>query len=1129
MSKGVARLLRESARALALFAIAAFIVPRAAWASKPQYEIAPAPRWVQPLTLEVTHSLPQNATGGSVSLLLDRQIRVQNGWSEYNRYVSRVVNAAGVEDASQLTIDFDPQLDHLVLHAVTLRRGTQVIDELAHGRIEVLQRESGLEQSVLDGSLTFHLLLTDVRAGDTIDESYTIEHRGPAWGNRFFEQLTTRWDDPIDRSRLRVLVPTHAPLYVAGSEPSAPVRTRTKGWQVLEWNWTALAAVAYDLDAPSWFQQHPAIQLSQFADWGEVVKAALPLYSFDTHDRGVSAAAENLKSGLETQEDRALAAIRFVQEKIRYTGLEFGSGAFRPRPPGEALRSRYGDCKDKALLAVALLRAMGIDAVPALVSTRWEGHLDGLLPSPGDFDHAIVRMRLADRTYWIDVTETAQGGTLETLDQSQLGEALVISPGITALEPIPHAPAAQPLTTATAVFDLRGGLDAEGSYTISTVYRGSDADDLRRKLQRTSAADLGKGYLNYYKGQYPEISAAGPPSIHDDPHANVITVDEAYRIPHPFGSVSSGEQRFELETELIHDYVQPPGQPARAAPLALDYPLYTDEQITVRLPSFFPVKDEAVTIDHPTFHYESRLTHKGNDVFFEARYKTLADSVPHDELDDFLKKREAARQDCSLSFTYDTSGPNEKASAAATDALAKALALSKAGHTADADAAFTKLLGSPDFDYLNAAQRHAVWLVAGATAYDKGDYSHALDLLQRACGTEQAAALDWKMRLYAAQRTADAVDAGYALTTVARRWPQELGAIDFRTAGRVLHNLPDAGTSRYELLSALHDAQYTDQNVDLSEWWRDLVLLQLERGEIDKARTTAAGITAPYALISMQADTRFVSIRQVLPDLSSDIRQRIQQMQATSAKHPDELAPVLQLTYLLLFSSRFDEALHMTDSAVATVRGPKGPKAYKDYDTQYGWILDARGEALVSLGRWDEAVAQLLEASHLPEAGGNNVSQTINLASLYDDLGRPRDAQAALSGLQADDMSPYGHMQATIERIAIADQLGDQAAIEHELAYASAHRADSERSYQQALISANRMDDAAHLLISRLQDPSERIDALMEVQGYSEFPLPSRAQEIRRRWRSLIERQDVRAAVAQVGTIGTYPVVREPM
>ena len=647
-----------AAAALVLFVASTLLVPGLAYAKAHRYDISPPPHWVQPTTVDTNGGrLRRDVQGGSDYLLVDRQFRVQNGWSEYQRYVIQVANSAGVEDNSDLTIEFDPALEHLTLHAVTVRRGGLVIDELRDGRIQVLQRESELEQGLMDGSLTFHLLMNDVRVGDIIDESYTVERREPAFGNRFFDRLATHWDDPIARSRLRVLIPATAPLAIGGSDHSAPVKRTTGGWQTLDWNWSALPGVVSDEDAPSWYEQYPAIEFSQFVNWGEVVRTALPLYSFDAKDPQLVAEAEQLKSNARTQSDQALAALRFVQEKIRYTGLELGSGAFRPRPPGAVLRSRYGDCKDKALLAVALLRALGMDAAPALVSTRWMGHLDDHLPSPGDFDHAIVRLRLAGKTYWVDVTETAEGGVLDTLDQSDLGQALVISPGVSAPESIPPDVPAQPLVTATEVFDLRAGMNAEGSYTMTTVYHGSEADGMRLRLRRTSAAELGRKYLNYYKGRYPGIRAMRSPEIQDDLVADQITVNEAYRIAHPFEVLSSGRRRFEIDAELIADYAHSTDHPVRKAPLALDYPVNVADQVTIRLPRPFPVKDDEEKIDDAVFSYDSHVTHTGNDVFFNVHYRTLADEVTPAQLDGFLSKLDEVRQDSWYQFTSNDDVP----------------------------------------------------------------------------------------------------------------------------------------------------------------------------------------------------------------------------------------------------------------------------------------------------------------------------------------------------------------------------------------------------------------------------------------------------------------------------------------
>ena len=100
-------------------------------------------------------------------------------------------------------------------------------------------------------------------------------------------------------------------------------------------------------------------------------------------------------------------ALRFVQDDVRYTGLEIGAGAYRPSQPGVVLARRFGDCKDKVFLLVTLLRAMGVEAYPALVHSRMGIGVAERAPSPGAFDHVIAKVRFKDRDYWLDATISA--------------------------------------------------------------------------------------------------------------------------------------------------------------------------------------------------------------------------------------------------------------------------------------------------------------------------------------------------------------------------------------------------------------------------------------------------------------------------------------------------------------------------------------------------------------------------------------------------------------------------------------------------------------------------------------------------------------------------------------------------
>ena len=82
----------------------------------------------------------------------------------------------------------------------------------------------------------------------------------------------------------------------------------------------------------------------------------------------------------------------FMQREIRYVGIEIGIGGLQPHPAADVFRYRYGDCKDKATLLIAMLNAVGVRATWVLVDTN-RGFIDPLLPSIQG-NHAIAAIEV---------------------------------------------------------------------------------------------------------------------------------------------------------------------------------------------------------------------------------------------------------------------------------------------------------------------------------------------------------------------------------------------------------------------------------------------------------------------------------------------------------------------------------------------------------------------------------------------------------------------------------------------------------------------------------------------------------------------------------------------------------------
>jgi len=123
-----------------------------------------------------------------------------------------------------------------------------------------------------------------------------------------------------------------------------------------------------------------------------------------------------------------------VQSEVRYFSISLGENSHRPEVPDVVLRRRYGDCKDKSFLLIALLRELGIKSRPVLLEIGRHRGLETTLPSAQLFDHAIVEVTVRDRKYYLDPTRLGQHGNLERMGQAhEDSQILVVAPETTDL------------------------------------------------------------------------------------------------------------------------------------------------------------------------------------------------------------------------------------------------------------------------------------------------------------------------------------------------------------------------------------------------------------------------------------------------------------------------------------------------------------------------------------------------------------------------------------------------------------------------------------------------------------------------------------------------------------------------
>jgi len=608
------------------------------------WSLGPAPAWTAPIAIEAAPpgaTPSEDAASGTYDLLFDHQIHVGDATTdEYFRRVIQVLSTAGVQNASEIAVDFDPTGERLVLHHVRILRGGRDVSTFRPGDVSLIRPERESEERIYSGSLSALVFLRDVRPGDVLDYAYTLLGTARSTSPSFAQTLDMAYAVPVGRLRHRLVWPASRRLHMRSRGVVASPSIEARGpLAVYDWTRDAVPAVVEEDGLPAWLDPYPAVELSEFGSWADVARWAAGLYTGVDEGSPALDALLGQWASRPSLEDRALAAVRFVQDDVRYLGLEIGPGAFQPRPPAQVLARRFGDCKDKALLLSVLLGRMGLDARPALVSSSSGRGLDARLPSPFAFDHVIVRLRLGRDTRWIDATTAHQGGRLGAMAPPAFERALVVDASTRGLEAIPQPAPEAPTTLVDEAYSAP--LGAPAALRVTVAYRGPDADEMRATLADASAAELERSYLNHYAQTWPEIEAEGRLAVADRRDENLIEIRGAYRIPEFW----TGKP---LYAWSLAGVLQPPGTPRRSMPLGVAHPVRLGHRLSIRLPLEPDDLPADALVDDPAFRFSRRSSRDGNMLVTALSYESVADAVRPADMPRYLAGLERARASLTL-------------------------------------------------------------------------------------------------------------------------------------------------------------------------------------------------------------------------------------------------------------------------------------------------------------------------------------------------------------------------------------------------------------------------------------------------------------------------------------------------
>jgi hypothetical protein len=615
------------------------------------------PAWLRALAAE---KLPAyGAKVPAVILLREKDIAVEETGRivTTERFAVRVLNRAGAQEAEAVQ--------------VYLRDSGKVRDLKAwvispSGDAHKLAKERYVDIALREDALYDDYRARIASATKECDPGAVFGYESVVEEKSVFTQLSFEFGDrvPVRVARMSLSLPAgwtakgitlnHAPVEAAESGNG-------RTWELHD-----LPFYEPEPASPNFRSMQPRLAISffpaaggsatgpSFAKWDDVSRWLSQLHDPQSMpDEAIAAKVRILTANATTAEQKIRALAEYVQN-IRYVEIETGTGSgggYRPHAASVVFAKSYGDCKDKANLLRAMLRAVGIESWPVSIFSGDPLYVREEWPSPQQFNHCILAIRAPEgyvgdavvddprlgRLLLFDATDAYTPlGTLPLHEQNSL--ALIMAGDKGGLDRMPPAQAASNSTTrkidatVDATGAVKGTLHEELTGWTAAIqrayYREQGGPEYRKRVESRVTNGIRGAVISELKTS-------------DSQRDSRFQLDTQFSSP-SFAQIMQGRLMVLRPSVLQPVDPLPFNDPARKYPAVVAARSWSDT-VRVQLPAGFEVDEipDAAKIESAFGSYQS-VSKVENGVLTFTRTLVLKPSVV--PVEDYAKLKKFADQ-----------------------------------------------------------------------------------------------------------------------------------------------------------------------------------------------------------------------------------------------------------------------------------------------------------------------------------------------------------------------------------------------------------------------------------------------------------------------------------------------------
>jgi len=616
-------------RLAAMAGILMLLAPAAFAADRP--EVGPAPEWV--VVDDTATELPKATQAPLQVLLSEQQVRITTDAVEtYMATRIRIQTPQGLGAVGTLSFGWKPDSDVLTVHTLSVTRDGKTQDLLGKGEgFTILRREDQLEQAVLTGTLTAVLQPPGLQVGDVMEMSYTLRRHDPVVADSPGMIYVTP-NAEMSRTRFRALWPENLAVHWRASKylpETQPVKRN--GWMELDYKLEKPQPLLQPAGAPGRYAALRMVELTTFADWPQLSRRFAPLYKKAAtleQSSPLRGEAARIRQQNATSAARAGAALRLVQDQIRYVLLAMNDGGLMPAAADETWKRRFGDCKAKTALLLALLKELGIEAEPALVSSGFGDGLDARLPEVALFDHVLVRAQIDGRTYWLDGTRNGDRDIAQIQPPRFIWSLPLTAKG-SELLPIPREPLQEVQVERSLIVDATEGVLIPAPFRSEVIMHGDIARATKEVWDAVPEASRAEGKRTFWNRQYNNLELSKTDMRFNEQQGTLtMTAEGTMRLEwdDEYNTYSPPD----MSVGYRADFSRPAGTDAEA-PYSVSFPTYGRTREVINLPpgpSQFTVLGKDINTTVAGVEYKRKASVQNFRFSTEVTERSIAPEFP---------------------------------------------------------------------------------------------------------------------------------------------------------------------------------------------------------------------------------------------------------------------------------------------------------------------------------------------------------------------------------------------------------------------------------------------------------------------------------------------------------------------